>query len=182
VKKIIYSLCVVLLILATQGKAQQLKIAYVNSATIIRELPEAQDVQKELESNVNTWKSELDKMSKDLQEGLDDYQKKKDMMDPKAREDKEKSLQDLQTRAREYQYQKFDTREGEAVKMREQKFAPIQEKILKAISQVAKEDGFLYVFDKMENATILLYADPKFDLTYKVLDRLKRGSSSVKSK
>jgi Skp family chaperone for outer membrane proteins len=66
--------------------------------------------------------------------------------------------------------------------MREQKFAPIQEKILKAIEQAAKEDGFTYVFDKMENATILLYADAKFDLTYKVIDRLKRGAASDKTK
>ena len=159
-----------------------LKIAYVNSATIIRELPEAQQVQKDLEANVKVWQDELEKMSKELQDGLDDYQKKKEMMDPKAREDKEKQLQQLQTHAREYQYQKFDTREGEAVKLREQKFAPIQEKILKAIEQVAKEDGFLYVFDKMENATILLYADAKFDLTYKVIDRLKRGTASDKTK
>jgi hypothetical protein len=34
----------------------------------------------------------------------------------------------------------------------------------------------------MENATILLYADAKFDLTYKVIDRLKRGAASDKTK
>jgi outer membrane protein len=168
---------------AQSGKTgSSLKIAYVNSATIIRELPEAQQVQKDLEANVKVWQDELEKMSKELQDGLDDYQKKKDMMDPKAKEDKEKSLQQLQTRAREYQYQKFDTREGEAVKMREQKFAPIQARILEAIEKTAKEDGFTYVFDKMENATILLFADPKFDLTYKVIDRLKRGAASEKTK
>lgn len=177
-KRIIFFTTVVLLTVYL-GSAQTIKIAYVNSETILRELPEAQQVKKELEATIKDWQDELEKMGKDLQEGLEDYQKKQALLDPKAKADKEKSLQDLQQRAREYQYQKFDTREGEAVKLREKKFGPIQERVMKIIEQVAKEDGFNYVFDKLETATNLLYADPKFDLTYKVIDRLKRGGATA---
>ena len=67
-------------------------------------------------------------MGKELQEGLDDYQKKQALLAPQVKADKEKSLQELQQRARDYQYQKFDQREGEAVKLREKKFAPIQDR------------------------------------------------------
>lgn len=158
--------------------AQSPKTAYVNSETILRELPEAQAAQKELETTLKGWQDELEKMGKELQEGLDDYQKKQALMDPTAKAAKEKSLQDLQQKAREYQFQKFDQRDGEAVKLREKKLAPIQEKVLKAIEGVAKEDGFNFVFDKITNASILLYADAKFDLTYRVIDRLKRGSAT----
>jgi outer membrane protein len=175
VKKIIYFVALVVLG-ASMGAAQTAKIAYVNSEKILSELPEAQQVKKELESTVKGWQDELEKMSKDLQDGLEDYQKKQALLDPKAKADKEKSLQDLQQRAREYQYQKFDQREGEAVKLREKRFAPIQDRVMKVIEQVAKDDGFNYVFDKLEAATNLLYADPKFDLTYKVIDQLKRGA------
>ena len=62
--------------------------------------------------------------------------------------------------------------------MRERRFAPIQERVMKVIEKVAKENGFNYVFDKLEAATNLLYADQKFDLTYKVIDRLKTGSAT----
>ncbi len=96
-------------------------------------------------------------------------------MDPNSKATKERSIQDLQQKARDYQLQKFDTREGEAVKLREQKLQPIQDKVLQAIETVAKDEGFSFVFDKVSEATILLYADVKFDLTYKVLDHLKRG-------
>jgi outer membrane protein len=177
-KKIIFIAAMVVLV-ASVGTAQTAKIAYVNSETILRELPEAQQVKKELESTIKGWQDELERMGKDLQDGLDDYQKKQALLDPKAKADKEKSLQDLQQKAREYQYQKFDQREGEAVKLREKKFAPIQERVMKTIEKVAKEDGFNYVFDKLEAATNLLYADPKFDLTYKVIDQLKRGSATA---
>lgn len=174
-KKLLLVLCVVA---ASTAVAQTSKIAYVNSETILRELPEAQQAQKELEATLKGWQDELEKMGKDLQEGLDDYQKKQALMDPTAKAAKEKSLQDLQQKAREYQYQKFDTREGEAVKLREKKLSPIQEKVLKAIEAVAKEDGFQFVFDKISNASNVLYADAKFDLTYKVIDRLKRGTAT----
>jgi outer membrane protein len=174
VKKIIF-LTVLVMLVASMGSAQTLKIAYVNSETILRELPEAQQVKKELESIIKGWQDELEKMSKEFQEGYDDYQKKQALLDPKVKAEKEKSLQELQQRVREYQYQKFDQREGEAVKLREKRFAPIQERVLKAIEKVAKEGKFNYVFDKLEAAAYLLYADQKFDLTYKVIDRLKTG-------
>ncbi|MCX6121841.1 MAG: OmpH family outer membrane protein [Ignavibacteriales bacterium] len=176
-KKIICIAALVVLV-ASIGTAQTVKIAYVNSETILRELPEAQQVKKELEATIKGWQDELERMGKELQDGLEDYQKKQALLDPKIKADKEKSLQDLQQKAREYQYQKFDQREGEAVKLREKKFAPIQERVMKTIEKVAKEDGFNYVFDKLEAATNLLYADSKFDLTYKVIDQLKRGFAS----
>jgi len=183
-KKIILFAAMIILV-SSIGTAQTIKIAYVNSETILRELPEAQQVKKELEANIKVWQDELERMSKELQDGLEDYQKKQALLDTKAKADKEKSLQDLQQKAREFNYQKFDQREGEAVKLREKKFAPIQERVMKTIEKVAKEDGFNYVFDKLEAATNLLYADAKFDLTYKVIDQLKRGSAapaSTKSK
>jgi len=95
------------------GTAQAMKIAYVNSETILRELPEAQQVKKELETTIKGWQDELERMSKELQDNLEDYQKKQALLDPKAKAEKEKDLQDLQQKAREYQYQKFDQQNGD---------------------------------------------------------------------
>lgn len=177
-KKIIVLAAVVMLV-ASISAAQAVKIAYVNSEKILQELPEAQQVKKELETTIKAWQDELEKMSKELSDGLEDYQKKQALLDPKAKAEKENSLKELQQRAREYQYQKFDQREGEAVKLREKKFGPIQDRVMKVIEQVAKDGKFNYVFDKLETATNLLYADPKFDLTYKVIDQLKTGTSAA---
>lgn len=174
-KKIIF-LAVIMMLVVSISSAQSIKIAYVNSETILRELPEAQQVKKELEATIKVWQDELEKMSKELQDGFEDYQKKQALLDPKAKAEKEKNLQELQQKARDYQYQKFDTREGEAVKLREKKFAPIQERVMKVIEKVAKEGKFNFVFDKLEAATNLLYADSKYDLTYKVIDRLKTSN------
>lgn len=176
---ILLSLCLVCFGVVRVSFAQQQKIAFVNSEKILAELPEAQEIKKELESRVRAYQDSLERMGRELQEQYDSYQKKQALMDPKAKADMEKSLQEMQLRIREFQYQKFDTREGEIAQLREKLFAPLQEKVLNVIAQVAKEDGFSYVLDKMENATIVLYADQKYDLTYKVIDRLKRGSAKT---
>ncbi len=168
---------IALLLGASLVPAQSIKIAYVNSGVILQQLPEAQAVSKELESTYQNLQAEYQRMVKDFQDASDDYQKKQALLDPKAKADKEKSLEDMRKQILDYQTQKFDQRDGEIAKMKQEKFAPIQERVMKAISQVAKENGYNFVFDKVENAAILLYADSKFDLTYKVLDRLQTGST-----
>ncbi len=168
--------------LAFATNAQNLKIAYVNSETILRELPEAVEAQKELERTVKGWQDELERMGKDLQEAVADYQAKQSMMDPTAKAGKEKMIQDMQQKARDFQSQKFDTRDGDAAKLRDKKFAPVQEKVLDMIKTIAKEEGVNFIFDKTSITANLLYADAKFELTYKVIDRLKRGNASKSDK
>ncbi len=165
-------------VFASVAVAQTPRLAYVDSEKIINDLPEAQTAQKELEAVFKGWQDELQKMGDDLQKGLEEYQKKQALMQPAAKETEEKRLTDLQQRAREFQAQKFG-QGGEAQQLRDKKLAPIRERILRNIETVAKEEGFNFVFDKA-NDILLLYADAKFDLTYKVLDRLKRGSKSSK--
>ena len=162
-------------IAANMSLAQAPRLSYVDSEKIINDLPEAQVAQKELEGVIKQWQDELQKMSDDLQKGVEEYQKKEAVLAPAAKELKTKELADLQQRAREFQAQKFG-QNGEAQQLRDKKLAPIREKILKSIETVAKEEGFSFVFDKA-NDILLLYADAKYDLTYKVLDRLKRGES-----
>lgn len=161
--------------------AQNLKLAYVDSDIILRDLPEAQKARKEIEETVKGWQDELEKMSNELQKGVEDYQQKQALLNPEKKQQEERRLADLQQKAREFQFQKFDSQRGELTALQEKKLGPIREKILDVIEAVAKEEGFHFVFDKMNDA-FMLYADAKFNITYKVLDRLKRGTSTPKGK
>jgi outer membrane protein len=51
----------------------------------------------------------------------------------------------------------------------------IKRKIYTAIEQVAKTESMQFVFDKSGDI-LLLYADASFDITFQVLDKLKRGN------
>jgi len=52
---------------------------------------------------------------------------------------------------------------------------PLYEKIAKIVEEVAKELKYNFVFDKQSGVLegSLLYGDKEFDITFKVLDKLK---------
>jgi outer membrane protein len=156
---------------------QTQKLAYVDSETILKELKEAQEAKKEVDAAVKEWTDELEKMVKELEQNVQDYQKKESLYNPQKKEDEQKKLGEAQQKIRELQLK----RQQDAAQLRDKKFQPIREKVLKSIEVVAKEEGFTFVFDKL-NETILLYADVKYDLTYKVIDRLKRGPATKTTK
>jgi outer membrane protein len=152
-----------------------LKLGYVDSQVILTQLPEAIKAQGDLDALTQRWSNQLDSMTAAYQQGLGDYQKQaNNMPDDKklaAQQDLIKKEQDIV----EFRRLKFGQQTGEIYLKQEEIFNPVKEKIYKAIEDVAKEEGMLFVFDKSGDI-ILLYADSAFDITYKVMDKLKRGN------
>ena len=159
---------------ASPAHAQQQKIGYVNSETILKELPEAKDAKEKLAAIVKGWNDEIEKMSKDLQDKYEDYQKKQGLYNEQTKQSEQKKLIDQEQKMNEYRQQKFG-QQGELALQQDKVMQPIKEKVFKAIEQVAKEQKLSFVFDKAGDV-LLLYADKGADYTFIVIDRLKRGS------
>jgi outer membrane protein len=153
-----------------QLASAQMKIGYINSDAIMQQLPEAQDAQKQLDGIVAEWKSDLSKMQSDLQKKFDDYDKEKLIMSDEKRAETEKELQDMDKAMVDYRTKKFGEN-GELFEKQNELMKPIQDKIFKAVKDVADEEGYDYVFDK-SSSTLLMYANEKNDLTSKVLAKL----------
>lgn len=166
-KSFIIALVCVLPIFSLQA---QTKVGYINSETIMQQLTEAQDAQKQLETITADWQSELTKMQTELQKKFDDYDKRKLIMSDKRRAEVEKELQDMDKKMVDYRTQKFGT-SGELFTKQNELMKPIQDKIFKAVKDVADEDGYDYVFDK-SSSTLLMFANAKHDLTTKVVNKL----------
>jgi outer membrane protein len=169
----IIGMLICLVAVGGQTLSQQ-KSGFVNSQTILNELPEAQEAQKKLNGLIQTAQDTLEKMQKDFQAQYEDYQKKQAMMTDAAKKEQEQKLVEQDQQIKQFQQVKF-SQTGEIAQQREKVFAPVREKIVKAIQSVAKEEKMVFVFDKTPEGSMVLYAEPTLDLTYKVLDRLKRG-------
>lgn len=159
-----------ILMAAAVGVQAQTKVAFINSETILAALPEAQDAQKQLDALTTTWQAELTKMQTDIQRKFEDYDKKKLIMSDKRRADAEKELQDLDKKMVDYRTAKFGTT-GELFQKQSELMKPVQDRIFKAVKDVADEEGYDYVFDKT-STTLLMYANTKHDLTTKVIAKL----------
>ncbi len=157
----------VTIVFAQQGT---LKIGYVNSETIIKELPEAKDSQSKLETMLKGWQEEIEKRGKELQSKYEEYQKQSTMLNESTKQAKQKELVEEEQKLNQYRQEK----QQELAVQREKIMKPIQEKVFKAIEKVAKEQKLSFVFDKATEVPVL-YADPQYDYTFKVIDLLKRG-------
>jgi outer membrane protein len=164
----------ILLSLFVVGANAQQKIAYVNSTKIFQEIPEAQDAQKKIDALTKPYQDTLATMEKDLQDRIEEYQKKESLMNDAAKKAAQQEFADLKRKYDEFRFEKFGN-DGEVAKKTDKIINPLKEKILRAIEAVAKAEKYTFVFDQTENVKVLLYGDPKEDLTNRVIDKLKRG-------
>ncbi len=148
------------------------KIGMVDIPTVVKEMPEAISAEKELMDKGSKFRDTLSQLQKQLTDRLEEYKKQEGMLNVQAKQEFQKELQSMQERGLRYQEDKFGVG-GDVEKIRLKLMAPIQEKVQKAISIVASEEKLTFVFDKASQ--FVLFADDQYDLTYKVIDKIKRG-------
>ena len=163
-------IAVFLIVACAQTVSAQSKIAWINSAIIMDKLPEAQDAQRQLDNVVADWQNELAKMQNEWQKKYEEYDKKKLILTDQLRAQAEKDLQELDKKIADYRTKKFG-QSGELFTKQNELMKPIQNKVFKVVQDLAKEDGYDYVFDKSADI-IMMYSSDKYDLTAKVLERI----------
>ena len=136
----------------------------------MRQLPEAQEAQRRVDELIKQWQGELQKMRDEWKTKYDEYEKRKLILTDEARAQMEKELTELDRKIADFQMQKFGP-DGELYRKQAEIVKPIQDKIFNAIKEVALEEGYDFVFDK-SGEILLLYANEKYDLTQKVLNKL----------
>ena len=164
-----------LFLLGSTAFSQNLKIGFVDSQQIFEGLPEAQAAQKVLDAQLQLWQDTLETMSRAYMSDVEAYQAQQGTMSASAKEERTQMLIRQQQTVQDYRTSKFG-QNGDAARMRVEVLNPLQKKVLAAIEEIAKEEKINFMFDKLQDAALLLYAEAKFDYTFKVLDRLKRGA------
>ena len=169
-KRLIFFFVSIVLILPVINFAQ-LKIGYVDSNTILKALPDAQDAQKTIDALVQEWKDELQKMQKELDAQSTDFEKRKLIMSDNKRLEVETQINKLKTDINNYRQSKFGF-QGELYTQQEEIMKPVQNKIFLAIESVAEDEELDYVFDRSGDI-LFLYAKEDYDITSLVLELLK---------
>ena len=161
----------VLALLAVPAVRGQQKTGHFSSDAVMKQLPDAQDAQKQLDQIVADWQQELNKMQDEWKRKYDDYDKKKLIMTEERRSETEKELRDMDQKIADFRNQKFG-QNGELFNKQNELMKPIQDRVFKAVQDVAHEEGYDYIFDK-SGEILLMYSNDKYDITQKVLAKLK---------
>lgn len=167
--KLMYKLSILFFLVAGLTiSAQAQKFGYINSQELIQNIPEVQ----EANSNIETYKTQLQKkgqeMVKSLQTKYEGLERKRTQgeLSPKQIETEAATLQ-----AEEQGIMKFEQESQQNIANKsETLLKPIRDKIQKAIDDVARENGYTYIFDY--SMGIILYADQTSDVSALVKAKL----------
>jgi len=160
-----------LLVISFSVCLPQAKIGYVDSKLIIENMEDARDAQKNLDNLVLQWKAELQRLNDSLMSLKDDFEKKKLILTDKVKQQKEEEIKNLEKAIAEFKTTKFGEN-GEYFHKQNELMRPVQDKIFKAIQDVAREGNYDFVFDRTSEI-LLLYVNEKYDLTQKVIKKLE---------
>jgi outer membrane protein len=165
-KKII--IAVAMLCITTAAFAQQ-KLGHLNSVEVLQAMPEYKQINESVEKKktefqkvLETLYAEYEKKGKEVQK---DPNMAKAMMDMKVQEikDLEKRIQDFQQKAQE-----------DIQKYAQDLAKPVQEKYASAVKQIAKEQGYSYIFDIAAGGTVY-FPETGTDITQAV--KIKLGGN-----
>ncbi len=161
----------VLGVLFSENLIAQLKIGYVDSNTILKQLSDAQDAQKALDATIQEWKSELTKKESTLKLKRKNFEDKKLILSASKKTDLKKEIETLDKEISDYRTNKFGVN-GELFKKQKELMKPIENLVFNVIKEVAEEQNLDFVFDRSGDI-IFLYAKEKYDITNLVLEKLK---------
>lgn len=134
------------------------KFGHLNSNDLLMAMPERSAVEEDVKKYAQQLESQLSIMSKEYQAKVQDYQSKEATMTETIKKDKIKEITNLEERISEFQ----QTAQSELQDKEEKLLRPIIDKAKTAIEEVAKENGYTYIFDS--GVGVLLYQKDSDDI------------------
>jgi len=137
-KKIII---VVLLILPMAISAQ--KFGHVSTQEILPLMTEYKTMMAKLDSAGNQMEKELMSYQEEIQRKYQDYQAQESTMSEALKKARYEELQDMSNRYENFRQQAMQDMQ----KKQDEYFAPVSERLKKAIKNVGEHEGYTYIFD-----------------------------------
>ncbi|MDD5570424.1 MAG: OmpH family outer membrane protein [Bacteroidales bacterium] len=162
--------CILILLFSVVNLSAQTKqkIGHINSEELLQAMPQRDSVKAKIEALAKTLDTQLKAMEAELQTKYTEYMSKEKEYTDLIKQTKQKELSELQTRIQEFQQNAQD----ELQKKQNEFLSPIIDKAKKAIEDVAKENGYTYIFDSSQSVGSVLYSDKGDDILVLVKKKL----------
>ncbi len=138
-------------VLALSASAQNLKFAHVNFNELVMLMPEADAARSQMEASQKEAQETYQTMIEEYQAKAQKFQQNQATWTAAIKESKQKELTDISNRIQEFD----QSIQQELQQQQAQLMAPIQQKAIEAVNNLAKEGGYIYVFEESS----LLYID-----------------------
>ncbi|MGM9742341.1 MAG: OmpH family outer membrane protein [Candidatus Cryptobacteroides sp.] len=138
-------------VITLSASAQNLKFAHVNFNELVMLMPEADSARAQMEVSQKEAQDTYRTMVEEYQAKAQKYQQNSSTWTAAIRESKEKELADISNRIQEFD----QSIQQELQQQQNELMAPIQQKAIEVVNNLAKAGGYVYVFERGS----LLYID-----------------------
>jgi outer membrane protein len=128
---------------AATAPATGQKFGYINSAELLKIMPETKRAEANLEAFVKNLEKQFGGLQTEYQTKITEFQSQEKTMVDAVKESRIRAIQELEQRMQQSQA----SGQQQVAQKREQLFKPILDKAEKAIKDVGKENGYDYIFD-----------------------------------
>lgn len=143
-KLFVLPLIFVLILSGFNGIAQNAKkFGHIDTQALLTAMPERTKAQEELKKAAQDLQDQLEIMQVEYNKKYQNYLQKQDSISALVKRTIEQELVEMQQRIQEFQA----NAQQDLQKQEADLFQPIMEKAKKAIEEVGKENGFIYIFD-----------------------------------
>lgn len=161
-------LTIVALAVTTIAFAQStLKIGHINSQELLQAMPENDSVQVKIEKVAKDLQNQFQTMQNEYTNKYKDFVSKNDSYSEPIRQDKSSELQNIEQRIQQFQQKA----EQELQSQRLNLYKPVLDKANKAVSEVAKSNGFTYILDLAQGG-VIYYDETSTDILPLVKQKL----------
>src|ERR1700681_91737 len=154
---------------ATQAPPAPAKIGYINSALLLQQAPGRAEAEAQFDREVGVYRQQIQRMDDSLKTMRTASDRAAANLDSTTRETRRTAVGqkevEYQQRARGLD-STMQARQAQLVK-------PIMERVQAVIETIRAEDGYSMILDVGAQASVVVAADKRLDLTDRVLARLK---------
>lgn len=167
-------------ILTPLAAAANAKIGYIDSEAIREALPEFKAAQRQLERLKQEREKEISERESKLAKLQEDFRKQELLMSDARKAEMQAEFEQKVRELQEFQQRTFSPG-GELFQKNIELSGPIFEKIQKALDEMAKAEGYDFIFDVAAQGGGIVYVDTEknYNLTDKLLERLKEGTGTA---
>lgn len=155
--------------LGVQAQNAPLKIGYADVEYIYSKMPEAKQVESELQAHNTQLQNQLQAKYKEFQEKLQVYQQQAPQMVDAVRQSTEEELAQMEQNIQKFQQQAQASLENKRTTLME----PVYTKLGNAIEAVATSNNYAYILSgQIGGMDIVLYAKPEYNVSDLVLKEM----------
>lgn len=161
-------------------KAQ--RIAYIDMAFVLENIPEYQQAQDQLNTKIISWQRRLDREKEDIEALKKDFSNEKALLTDELIQEREDDIYFKEQEYNQLQDAYFGPK-GDLYLYRKLLVQPIQDKVYNAVQEIAVKKNYDFVLDNSSDL-IMLYTNKAFDISDLVVNSINKveKQEAVKAK